>query len=301
MPHTKQPPEITQTISIIRNVLKNQPLVTNPVVPELSFKPHFMVRFDNQLVFIEIASPKTENIDWKTLRLIEHLFEIKMFCGERTAFNLVLINRKGWKGYCLQLLERFFDKVIDVELITEANVLFSRPNDNNYPLWYQERKFERYCYKEFTLDYLNRFTYNENPKSAICTEIYNFLRDRDPDARVNYSVRNFKNYYLDHGYNLKFYFDFFSKGDLLEVASFKSINEEILQNLMIKSRLIRYSKQGNEIILSTPRDVRRLILVINGNISGPVYDKFRYLRMLTNAGWYVLPLTDVWSFIGGNQ
>ena len=66
--------------SQIRTVLRNSDHVENAAVSELSFKPDFMINMEQKLVLVEIARlQKNENVDWKTLRLIEHIFEAKLF------------------------------------------------------------------------------------------------------------------------------------------------------------------------------------------------------------------------------
>ncbi len=266
-----------------------------PSVPELSFKPDFMINLENRLLFVEVATLlREENSDWITLRLIEHLFETKLFCGNKSSFTLVILNKKYWRKYCIELLENFYDKVVFEPTLRGTSEIHAIPKESNYELWDLEREYERSRYRKFAETELRRFEYHKTEESDLENALFDRLLNRDLPVQRNYPVRNLKNYYLSQDMNLRFYFDFYCAGKIVEIKSFKRINDLTLQNLLIKARLIRYEKTDGRIIRA-PRRINSMILLINGNLSGPHYDRFRYLRMLTNAGWDVYPSSEVFN------
>ena len=287
--------EIGRVRARITQILRHIPHIENPAVPELSFRPDFMINLENQLIFVEIAAVvREENVDWKTLRLIEHLFEVKLFYGNKSNFNLILLNKNNWKQYCIELLGNFYDKVTFEPVLKNTREIYTIPKESNYELWDLEREFERSRYREFTETYLRTFEYRDIKENDIENEFYSRLSRRGFHLERDYPVRNLKNYYLGRAMDLKFYFDFFIDGKIVEIKSFKRINDVVLQNLLIKARLIRYKKADNR-IRRAPIPLSNMILLVNGDLSGPQYDRFRYLRMLTNAGWDVHPSSDVFS------
>jgi len=272
-----------------KKILKDINHLVEPAVPELSFKPDFMVNIENRLIFVEVVSLRHgENVDWRTLRLIEHIFEAKLFFGNTSGFNLIIPDKDEWKPYCIELLENFFDKVTYGPFLESARDLYTSPKTSNFRLWDLEREFERSRYRKFDDAYLRQFEYQDIPCIQLEEELRIKLSDLNLPAEAKYPVRNLKNYYLKRDMNLRFYFDFFVNNKIVEIKSFRKINSTALQNLLIKSRLIRYQKIGDE-INQVPS--YRMILFVNGDINGPEYDRLRYLRMLTHAGWDVYPIS----------
>ncbi len=255
-------------------------------ISEFSFIPDFMINFENLLTFIEITSlqekTRMENVDWKTLRLIEHLFEAKLFFGNDSVFLLFILDSSLWKPYCLELLEGLFDKVL-YDFNTDSR-LYTKPKESNFKLWNLEREFNNSRYKLLEKINLNEFFYRPMSNLEFEKIVFEKLHGLNFELHRNYGVRNLKNYYLKQDMNLKFYFDFYINDKIVEVKSFKKMNTRSIQNLLIKSRLIRYQKR-NGTIKQVPTN--EMILIINGDVSGPEYDKMRYLRMLTTAGWNV--------------
>jgi len=290
MPSSENPSETLEIKKKLKGILRETRYIENPTVPELAFKPDFMINLDSQLIFIEaISASFTENIDWKTLRLIEHLFEVKLFYGNKSSFNLIILNKNRWKPYCIELLENLFDKVTYEEDLENIQGITTEAKTQHFRLWNLEREFEKTRYLPFRDNDLDKFQYRSIEKNRIEQIIARILTKKYRHLIENYAVRNLKNYYIGRARNLKFYFDFSAGNNIYEIKSFRRFSNLILQNLLIKSRLIRYIKENGSIELA-PIDIRRMVLIINGSLSGPQHDKFRYLRMLTNAGWDVYPL-----------
>jgi hypothetical protein len=288
----ESPSEIARTRAKVSQILQHVSHMENPAVPELSFTPDFMVNFENQLIFLEIASmPREADADWKTLRLIEHLFEVKLFYGNKSNFNLIIMNKDGWKPYCIELIENFCDKVIYQGDLQSTREIYTTPKVSNFELWDLEREFERSRYRKFDDAFLGKFEYRDARESTIEYEFYNRMLKRGLFLERDYSVTNLKNYYLGRAMDLRFYFDFVVNHKIVEIKSFRKITATVLQNLLIKSRFIRYQKEDDR-IRRAQMLISRMILFVNGDLSGPRHDRFRYLRMLTNAGWDVYPYAD---------
>lgn len=278
--------EMLRAKEILKSI--DAPILVQPSTPELSFRPDFIVNLENRLTFVEISYLKDkETVDWKTLRLIEKLFEVKLFFGNKSVFTLVLLDCKKWKNYCLELLESFFDRVIYTP-IQKATEIYAEPKINNFQLWDLERKFNNSRYKKLIEGELEQFYFKEISEKEIEASLYRKLSKFDFHPIKNYSVRNLKNYYLKEEMDLRFFFDFFANRKIIEVKTIRKMKMFILQNLLIKSRLIRYRKEDDKVFQNPTVD---MVLFINGDIKGPEYDKTRYLRMLTNAGWDVFPIT----------
>lgn len=279
--------------SKLKKILKGFSYLEGASISELSFKPDFMVNFSNRLLCIEIAYlEKNENVDWKTLRLIERLFETKLFLGNNTVFSLIIPDREGWKPYCLELIKAFFDKVIYGHKFDNIENIYTNPKKNNFDLWEQERKFIRSRYNKLKESDLRQFKYLDVPDKKLEDVLCNKLVGLGLEPIRNYPIRNLKNYYLKKDMDLRFYFDFFVNYKIVEIKTFTKINNAILQNLLIKSRLIRYQKIDDRI---SPLPSNKMILFINGKITGPGYDRMRYLRMLTTAGWDVYPISLLYN------
>ena len=155
--------EILKKLKKTEEILKaiDAPILANVASPDLSFRPDFMVNLQNQLTFVEISYLKRkETADWKTLRLIEKLFEVKLFFGNKSVYTLILLDKRKWKDYCLELLEGFFDKVI-YEPIQKATEIYAQTRIDNFQLWDLERKFTHSRYKKLTKVELEQFHFEK--------------------------------------------------------------------------------------------------------------------------------------------
>lgn len=280
--------KMERTIGRIRRLLKDSNHIEKPSLPELSFKPDLMIDLDKKLIFVEIAYlRKNENVDWKTLRLIEYLFEIKLFFGNHSLFGLIILDQNLWKDYCLELLEGFFDKVASESDIVSVSSVYATPKESNFKLWNLERDYQRLRSKKLVELNLEQFHYQPISARELEEDSYDRLCGLGFHPSRNFPIRNLKNYYLTEDMNLRFYFDFFFNNKIVEIKSFRKINSYQIQNLLIKARLIRYWKANGKIKQVDP--IHKMILLANGNMSGPEYDQMRYLRMLTATGWDVYP------------
>lgn len=279
----------SNVVARIGHILQHTNFLSEPAVPELSFRPDFMANMENNLTFFEIVSVKEdENVDWRTLRLIEHLFEVKLFFGNKSSFHLLALSREEWKPYCRELLESLFDRVTYGSDIQTFENLHTLPKQANFRLWDLEREFVRSRRFVFEAGSLYKFKYREVDAAELLNEISQKLLHFNKSVKRRHSVRNLKNYYLKRDLDLRFHFDFYVDRKIIEVKSFRRLRNAALQDLLIKSRLIRYEKRNDQIELAYP-ELERMILLVNGDISGPEYDKMRFLRMLTAAGWDVYP------------
>jgi hypothetical protein len=67
MPFSENPSETLEIKRKLKGILRETKHIENPAVPELAFKPDFVINLENQLIFIEaISASFTENIGWKT-------------------------------------------------------------------------------------------------------------------------------------------------------------------------------------------------------------------------------------------
>lgn len=223
--------------------------IVEPNIPSLAIRLDLMINGDDIVLFLEICSIKTtEESDWKTIRLIENLFEIKLFFGKYCSFNLVLINRNKWKPYCLELLEGFFDKVTNASDIHSLSDVYARPNTNNNELWSLERKsLALRKLPPITDEFIDMFDYQKVTEEQLLGTLHNKIRDVYPSVEQNFQVYNLKNYYLKQEMNLHFSFSFYANEKIIDVVSFRKLTLVTLQNLLVKSMMIRYEKVNAQI------------------------------------------------------
>jgi hypothetical protein len=60
-------------------------------------------------------------------------------------------------------------------------------------------------------------------------------------------------------------------------------SREKIRYLMTKARLVSYALDGGELIYRG--DPVKPVLMIDGNISGPAHDPYRYVKALVSVGW----------------
>ena len=279
------------SIEKIKHVLGRTSFLAEPAVPELSFRPDIMANMENQLTFFEIASlARKEDVDWKTLRLIEYLFETKLFFGNRSSFHLIVLDPEGWKQYCLELFAGLFDKMTLGPNFETYDALYTLPKEENFRLWDLEREFENSRQKKIEEESLNEYVYRDISQVDLENEFFHKMSQwYRPEIERNCPVTNLKNYYITRDLNLRFYFNFLVRENIIDITSFKRINNTILQNLLIKARLIRYQKVNGKVVRAQLHGIKKMVLLVNGSIDGPEYDRLRYLRMLNAAGWDVYP------------
>ncbi len=277
-------------IKKIQSLLGTDKYLANPLFPDFSFQPDLIVNRDGNLTVIQVDYLRpNDNVDWKTLQLIEQVFEVKLFLGNKATISLILPDASLWKNYCIELLTTFFDNVsFDPQALKTADLAPSSKTEH-FQLWDRERKFQNF--RSQSLKDLNilKFTFNSELNEK---EIFQHVIFRFNDLNVQYSpkpsVLNLKNYYISEKLNLQFSFDFLIyPSTIIEIKALKRLSKEVIQNLLVKARLIRYKLVEGKIVPNQPN--YRMILILNGLISGPVYDQMRILRLLMLAGWDLYP------------
>jgi hypothetical protein len=280
----------SQVIDKIKGLFSNTKVLTKPTFPEFTFIPDMAIKKDDRLIIVEIVDIKLhEDIDATTLRLLEFLFEAKLTLGNRTVFNLFINNKDLLKPYCVELLENLFDKVYyynPLESITEINII---AKNRHFELWDLEREYVRSRYDTILNIDPSKYTLAELNHRDIEEKIRTVLQPTNLEITTNAPIRNLKNDYITGEQNLRFYFDYKIDNALIELKTFKRISNTEIQNLLIKARLARYSKEGGFLHLIPTR--RKMILIINGKIDGPSYDKSRFIKMLIGAGWQLHPVS----------
>jgi len=262
-----------------------------PALSEVVEKPHYMINYDGIMYFIIYAElNEYDNVDWKTLRIIEMIFEIKIYYGNNSIITTVLKTNDRWKDYCVELLRNFSDNFY-YDYLINRNISDVRSKQSNFELWDLERRYINKRRKKLRKLNLEDFTYQDisgHDMSNIFENMMNYYR---MDYYSNFSVRNLKNHYLSQDRNLKFYFDYcYNENNLIELKSYKKFRISYLQNLLIKSRLIRYKKFNNRIVANEDFN---LFLFINSDLKGPLYDQERYARMLIESGWNLFPFNSI--------
>jgi hypothetical protein len=277
-------------IQKIKELYHEAMFLQNPTFPEFTFIPDLAIKKEDKLIIVEIVELKLhENVDWRTLRLLEFLFEVKLTLGNNTIFNLIINNKALLQPYCIELLENLFDKVYYFEEFDELNVFNLLVKTQHNELWDLERQYVRTQYHNISDIDLKKYVLDENNNFEIEDKIQTILRQANLEVKRNVPMRNLKNDFITGEKNLRFVFDFRAHNKLIEYKSFKRISNTDIQNLLIQARLVRYTKEGG--FLHLVNTTKKLVLLINGKIDGPSYDPNRFIKMLIGAGWQIYPIS----------
>ena len=278
--------------------------LSHPVLPDLFFRPDFLFRKNGKLFTLELAQwRQPHTIPRKALRLLEELFEIKLSLGNDTISSLLILGSpETWSETTLSLLKTFYEYVGFIEQIVPRNIhdriteiLSKGPKDEFYRLWDSERKYREEVDFEYPLDYLKEFKYNPEYRTMrprynpILQVLEKKLNLRNIEFR---SVVRFPCLITDLIPKARFrlYFDLFAQNCLIKTLNVRpesAFAYHKIRELLIRGRLLRYRREGDEII--PIEDSPELILVSNGFLVGPPHDADRYLLMLTDVGWRVFP------------
>ena len=277
---------------LISEILFGHDYLMEARVPEALFRPDYVINYNGSTIFLEIEKihPR-ENVDWKTLQIIEKIFEIKLFFGPRAVFKILVDRNDPWKLYCIQLLQNFSDGLLFIDVLNSDSLLSISLNEDNIRLWNLEKKYQTKRSIQGSVYKFEDFSYVDINEKYISNKLINIFRSNNFYIEQNYPVKNLKNEYInrDFNLNLRFYFDFLINDiNIVDVVTIKRISIKKLQDMAIKSRLIRYTKDGD--MLYTKSRNYNMNLIINGKLTGPEYDKNRYVRMLHNSGWNLIPL-----------
>jgi hypothetical protein len=113
----------------------------------------------------------------------------------------------------------------------------------------------------------------------------------------NILIRNVKGEIADLRMQYSFEFDYGIEGrsdvaiEVLRSGRYGSRDK--IRYLMVKARLLRYEISDGRLHPNNQR--ARLILIVNGNIAGPEYDPFRYVRSLTSVGWELVSADRIYD------
>ena len=274
----------------VETLLEEYNYLKEPALPGVVEKPKYMINYDGIMYFIIYADlNEHENVDWKTLRIIEMIFELKIYYGNNSIITTILKTNNLWKNYCIELLRNFSDNFY-YDTLVNRNITDVGIKQNNFRLWDLEREYINKRRKKLKKLNLNDFIYHDITDNEISDLFINNMNSRHLNYTSQYGVRNLKNHYLNQDRNLRFNFDYRYKNTLIDIKSYKKFRVTYLLNLLIKSRLIRYQKINDQIVSNEDYN---LLLFINSDIKGPIYDQERYARMLIESGWNLFPLISI--------
>ncbi|MBU0778058.1 hypothetical protein KKF82_07350 [Patescibacteria group bacterium] len=284
--------------AMISEILSGHEYIEEVRAPEALFRPDYVINHNGSTIFLEIEkiNPR-ENVDWKTLQIIEKLFETKLFYGSKVIFKILIYRNDPWKSYCIQLLQNFSDGLIYLDDLNSDLLLRTSLNENNIRLWDLEKEYQTNRSIQGSAYTFEDFSYVDVNEKNGHNQLMSIFRDFNFLIESNYSVKNLKNAYIDRDFhlNLSFYFDFLINDvNIFDFITIKRISIKKLQDMAIRSRLIRYIKDG-DMLYSRARPYK-MYLIINGKLIGPEYDKNRYVRILHNSGWNLIPFSEVHNY-----
>jgi len=271
----------------IRKDLENKEYIESPILPSLTFKPDFLIDHNGKLVFVRVYNFRYYvNMHWKILIIMEEIFEIKLGYGYDAIYKLFILNINKWPDYTRDLLNGFSDSVLyeykkgdvfeDIKL-----------NSENINLWRVEKKYsDRRYYKRDDENFIENLLYDDITVEEAKSHFNIRLNSSNIPYDREFYLYNIKNYFIPEQNYLYFVFDYKINNTLVDFVNIERTTLKSIQNLLIKARLSRYRISDNKIYLN--RNIK-LILFLEGNISGPSYDRYRYIKLLYKAGWTIIP------------
>jgi len=288
--------------------LRHHLIQKNPFFPELLNQPEFLIVPEvGKLIAVFVYTPR-ESLTWRTaLPMVEDLFEIKLATGLSTIVAALLIPINGVSRHdpvYFQLLRGLFDVFAVNDGAGDAGFQqwmldeFSQaePRNRLFRLWALERervaansaKFSEQKYVEFInqkmrpritraalMDEMQRAVVNEPALEAVS----DFPVSSPKDALAGLDQRHF--FTFDIGFRPRY------PDEPPRVIDFVALDRygsrEKIRYLMTKARLVSYAFDGGE--LAYRGDPVKPVLMIEGNISGPGHDPYRYVKALVSVGW----------------
>jgi len=284
-------------------------LQQNPFLPDVLHQPDFLLvpEFGRLIVIYLLSSKITES--WtNTLAQVEDLFEVKLQCGDATAVYGLWMDDLGSlmprEMDRFRLLEGLFDR-IDIVHPTEplrsllaivSEGLQLRARAELAFLWQGERQrtftnLRRYREKRFT-DMVSGSRPPRVGQRGILRDIEGALSRTGIDSEKNFHIATAKDQLAGVAQRNSFKFPVAAlavggEPVPIEILSFdKSADRTRLRYIMTKGRLIHYGAAEDRVILRGRW--RRPILYVEGNLSGPGHDPYRYVRALTSVGWHLV-------------
>jgi hypothetical protein len=243
----------------------------------------------------------TRELSWRSsLAALEDLFELKLNAGPQTIAACILISgseRPNWEVDQVRLLRNTFETVLRYDRAAPSStaeafadfMADARPNRNLFYLWQVEAKqtqvgLGHFNEKRYQLLVDKSYVPERQPEWVLPEKLQAIAR---APVRREHSLQNVKGFIggLELKYVSEFDYGIADKPDIGidKIHTGRSPSRETIHYLMMKARLLRYVVDGYEL---RPRPYPlRLILIVEGNIAGPDYDPFRYVRNLVSVGW----------------
>jgi hypothetical protein len=297
--------QIEREIARMRHYLVQK----NPFFPDLLNQPDFLVVPEvGRLVALYVYTPR-QRLTWRsTLAIAEDLFEAKLVAGESTLVAGVLVtsahvghaDERNYIEFLTNLFDVFVTEVEGAENTTRKwinqQLELAAPREDLFDLWRLERervranaaRFEEQRYVEFIDEHIRpRAT-----KAALIHDMQEILRtEPSVDSIQHFPVRSPKEPLARMPEHNVFRFDFGlishhiqHRTKAVEIAVLDRYgSREKIRYLMTKARFISYEFADARLIYRGDGLVP--ILMIEGNISGPSHDPYRYVKALVSVGW----------------
>jgi hypothetical protein len=281
-----------------------------PAFPDLFHQPDLVIVPDSGrliAVFAYLIDSSNRRLSYEA---VEDVFEAKLVIGASTVVACLMLNGVEIQRGKRELLYSALNLMYDVfgrfdarapQQITQDFLPMLRngvPNTNSAPIWAAERKIVSIQLKRFSEEEYEIVCDPERTPAfrgpAAQVHILDLLRDLFAgDAEINAVVG--PPYSLAEtlpGRNIT-RFDFAIGRTPVEFVTFelRSVMRRV-HRLMAKARLLRYPHLPERF---EPLRFVNPLLIVNGNIAGPLWDRFRYARALVSAGWEIVHVSRLES------
>ena len=280
-----------------------------PFFPDLLNQPDFLIVPEvGRLIALYIYTPR-QRLNWRsTLAIAEDLFEIKLLAGESTLVAGVItttdrLEHPDDRSY-FDFLANLFDVfIMDVEGGDDAargrmnqQLENAAPRDDLFDLWRLEgervrvnaARFDEQKYVEFVDERIRPRV----KKELLIRDMQEILRTEPSVEPIeDFPVRSPKEALAGLPERNVFRFDFGlpsrqieNRTKVVDIAVLDRYgSREKIRYLMMKARFISYEFADARLVYRgngvTP------VLMIEGNVSGPSHDPYRYVKALVSVGW----------------
>lgn len=294
--------------------LPSQMYQKRPYFPDLLHQPDLLIIPEVGRLIVVFLYQVRRSLGWRSaLAWLEDLIEVKLNVGEHSIVSALAFSEKGdfadatREGIGLMLRNTFdgfyFPNVWEPNLRAgdlrerlaglERNVALSHfLAREREQISFELRRFDQTTYKPL----IDKSRSPELPHREAEDRIARLISEaNDMPVERLWFVPSIKADIarLPRSYRFKFLIGITGRENLgIDVIQSKRYgSRERLRYLMMKARLLRYGIDGGRLWPRSP-DFHPT-LVVDGNISGPDHDPYRYVRALLSVGWYLLTVDQV--------
>jgi hypothetical protein len=285
---------------------------SNPFFPDLLKQPELLIipTLGRMVVVFMYASP--QKIGWRSaLAWVEDLIEVKLNVGEYVITTALLFAEADdiaiaqdvyqllssvFEGF---LLPQEWEPAFSDETLYEKLISLKQGHALDDFL-YQEREQVSRALDRFGEERFARLVNKDREPEIPSRELKSVVSERlslptDAGLVRRPMVPNIKGHLGNLGRRYAFEFDLGISGRndvvIKIIRAERYGSREKIRYLMAVARMLRYVVDGGK-LFSRASDFHP-ILIVDGNLSGPDHDPYRYVRALLSVGWEIVGMDQI--------